>query len=59
MVKKKGLYDDVSTLALKKGERMFPWMMFDEVRDWDCIYEEWIRYVKYCKRHGYVWKDEE
>ena len=54
---RESLYSDVTTLALKKGERLFPFMAYKETRDWDGIYEEWIRIVKYCKRHGYIWRE--
>ena len=53
------IYHDVSTFATRHGEEGFPFMSFKEDRDWDAIYEEWVRICKYCKRHGYIWKQEE
>ena len=56
---KESLYKDVSTLALKRGEKTFPFMAFDEACDWDAIYEEWVKIVKYCKRHRLGWVHDE
>jgi len=53
-------YDEVSTLALKKGESMFPFRMCgDACIDWDAVYDEWIKIVKYCKRNNIYGKKEE
>lgn len=50
-----GIYDDVSSLALKHGERSFTgsWM-FSEPLDWDLVYKAWASYVSYCNRHNIV-----
>jgi len=47
-------YDKVETLALKKGESMFPFRMCgDACIDWDMVYDEWVRIVRMCKRRGW------
>ena len=50
-----GIYDHVTTMIYKKGERIFPgsWML-DEPMDWPGIYIEWSKIVAYCKRHHIV-----
>lgn len=54
------IYDKVTTLALKKGERTFPFYCFGDVDiDWDKVYDEWVKVVKYCKRHHIYGKKEE
>lgn len=48
-----GIYDSVSTLVCKQGERTFvgSWM-FKKPLDWDLVHEAWASYVFYCNRHN-------
>ena len=51
----KGIYDHVTTMICKKGERMYPgtWMIEGPI-DWEGIYEYWSGIVAYCKRHHII-----
>ena len=49
------LYDNLNSLACKRGERTFAgsWM-FSEPLDYDSVYDAWASYVSYCNRHHIV-----
>ena len=54
---KKSIYSDVSTLALKKGERTFPFSCFKDINvDWDKVYESWITFIHKMKEDGVIIK---
>ena len=49
---KTGIYDNVTTLVCKKGERTYPgsWML-DQPLNWDDVLVYWLKYLDYCDRH--------
>jgi len=50
-----GIYDNVSSLVCKRGEKTFvgSWM-FSEPLDWDSVYDAWAGIISYCHRHNIV-----
>ena len=59
MKKKKRInpYEDISTLALKHGEKGFPFHCFSDISpnfSSDGFYEGWVSFIRECKKRGLV-----